>query len=104
MPVPTRDYDDMIDRAALIWIDPRNPKNSVALTVYPLDGGATPEKTIGVEIDGAPGYLHRGSVGEHVAWWDLDARCNFLELSVSLQAVAPAATDRQVVKVARSLR
>jgi len=84
-------------------VNPEDPKDGVGLTVYPNPSG-TPEKPIRVFIQGAKGYLHNGSIGEHSAWWDLDARCNFLELSVSVSGATPRETDREVVKVARSLR
>lgn len=100
---PRRSYDEEIDRAQLVWVNPDDPKEGVGLTVYPNPAGV-PEKPIRVFIDGAEGYLHNGSMGEHSTWWDLDARCNFLELSVSLDGATPRETDREVVKVARSLR
>jgi hypothetical protein len=84
-------------------MNPNNPKDSVGLTVYPRDDVGSPEEPIGVKIRGARGYLHKGSVGEHSAWWDLDEHCNFLELSVSLQGVGPESQDEEVVKIARFL-
>lgn len=101
---PRRDYDRELDRAALIWTNPKDSDDQVALSVYPLDEVVSAEKPLGVTIQGAKGYLHRGSFGENSAWWDLDADCNFLELSVSLDGRSPKRVDREVEKVARSLR
>lgn len=103
IPEPRRSYDSEIDRAQLSWVNPNNPKEGLGLTVYPVIGAGPPEKPIGVRIRGADGYLHEGSVGEHGVWWDLDERCNFLELSLSLDGVSPEKVDEEVVKVARSL-
>lgn len=104
IPEPRRSYDKEIDRAQLSWMNPDNPQDGVGLTVYPLDRVGSSEEPIGVRIRGEPGYLHRGSVGEHSAWWDLDERCNFLELSVSLEGMSPKTVDKEVIKVARSLK
>jgi hypothetical protein len=100
---PRREYDGEIERAALIWTNPNDPREGIALTIYPESAGA-PEDPLNVTIQGAPGYLHNGSPGEHSAWWNLDARCNLLELSLSLEGVSPKAIDREVVNVAESLR
>lgn len=104
IPPPRRSYDAEIDRAQLVWVNPDDVGESVGLTVYPFDGAGPPEEPIGVRVEGSEGYLHDGSPGEHSAWWDLDARCNFLELSLSLTGTRPVAIDRELIKIARSLR
>ena len=107
-----RSYWNDIDRAGLLWTNPDNPDDGVWLTVYPLVGGLSPEipsgtsmrgHPIGKTIRGATGFLHDGPPDEHSAWWDLDERCNALELSVSLQGMSTEAVDEEVVKIARSL-
>lgn len=104
VPPPRRSYDHSIDRAQLVWTNPGDPDDSVALTVYPLNSAAAREKPIGVRLAGTEGYLHRGSEGENSAYWNLDERCNFLELSVSVDELSSNEVDDEVVKVARSLR
>lgn len=103
LPEPSWSYDEEIDRAQLSWTNPKNPQDGVGLTIYPLDDSVAPEEPLGVKIQGVQGYLHDGSMGENSAWWDLDQRCNFLELSVSLEGVPSERVDEEVIKVARSL-
>lgn len=100
---PATTYDEEIDRAHLVWTNPGDEGDSVALSVYRARAALSPEEPIGVTIEGAEGYLHEGSPGEHGAWWDLDDHCNLLELSMSLEGASPNLIDREVVKVAKSL-
>jgi len=94
-----RSYDRKIERAQLSWANPAKPHEGVGLTLYPLPGGVTPEKTLGVKVQGSIGYLHHGP-GETSAWWDLDARCNFLELSIALPGTAQGKLDRELLRIA----
>lgn len=96
---PTRSFDEEIDRAQLSW---RHSSGDVGVTVYPEDLAPSGEP-IGVKIDGINGYLHRGEGGTVSVSWDLDARCNLLELSISLSDATQQELERELVKVARSL-
>jgi hypothetical protein len=102
IPPPTRSYDDAIDRAQLSWTNPNKPHDGVGLTLYSLPGGVTPEESIDVKVQGFVGYLHHGP-GETSAWWDLSARCNFLELSITLDPAKPQ-LDSELLRIARSLK
>lgn len=106
IPEPDRGYDDELDLARLLWINPENQGDAVALTVYPVNRvpSSEGEEPLGVPIESNEGYLHNGPPDEHSAWWALDQRCNFLELIVSLDGLSPGSVDAQVVKVARSLQ
>lgn len=103
IPSPTRSYDRQIEQAQLSWTNPARPQDGVGLTLYPLSVGTTPEKRLGVDVQGSVGYLHHGP-GETSAWWDLDAGCNFLELSVDLEDSSQRRLDQELLKIARALR
>ncbi|MPZ68879.1 MAG: hypothetical protein GEU71_05055 [Actinobacteria bacterium] len=105
IPEPDRGYDDELDLARLLWINPGNQGDAVALTLYPVNRvpSTEGEEPLGVLIGGNEGYLHNGPPDENGAWWALDQTCNFLELIVSMDGLSPASVDEQVVKVARSL-
>ena len=97
---PILSYEEEIERAQLSW---RHRSGAdVSLTVYPEDLDSTGEP-IGVEVDGVEGHLHRGEGGTMSVSWDLKARCDLLELGLSLPGASQKALKTELLKIARSL-
>lgn len=75
-----------------------------ALTRYSLDESGGPGEPVGVTVEGMEGELYRGEGETYSISWDIDDRCNYIELILAL----PKADDRELhdelIRVARSLR
>lgn len=91
-------------RTYLIWTNPNDEDEQVKLGLYRLQRDRIQGQRTSIKIFGQPGFLQRRKSGTSTIRWNLDWRCNLLELSYSNPHAGMKAVEDEVQQIAKSLR
>ena len=103
VPPPRESYDAEIDRFSLGWDHPRSDGDRVGLSIYPLPNRESGGEGTNAYVLGVEGRLYRGEGESLTIAWDLDQRCNFLELVYANSELTTGQIETELIRTARSL-